>query len=159
MNNHVNPSGNQLPYNIAARYAWGDVCRKGKFAEIRFAKSKVDGTLVEVKIVPRINLKKFDEDSLKREYKLTNLLRDSKAVVEVYEFFQDAQFYYIVLQHCKGGDLFDRIVRKTCYTEAEARSVMRLLVHTIHLMHSRNIVHRFFFEFLLIAIILIILLI
>ena len=41
-----------------------------------------------------------------------------------------------------GGELFDRIVAKTCYSEKDARDLMYTLLKTIDYCHDRNIVHR-----------------
>jgi len=49
---------------------------------------------------------------------------------------------YLVLELMNGGDLFDRIVSKTRYTEIESRRVMRRLLASVHYLHERNIVHR-----------------
>ena len=50
---------------------------------------------------------------------------------------------YLVMELLNGGDLFDRIVEKTMYTEVESRRVMRRLLNAIHYLHEDcNIVHR-----------------
>jgi serine/threonine protein kinase len=41
-----------------------------------------------------------------------------------------------------GGELFDRIVAKTQYTEKEARDLVRTLLETMAYMHDVGIVHR-----------------
>lgn len=42
----------------------------------------------------------------------------------------------------EGGELFDRIVSKTFYTEKEARDLVRTLVGTVKHLHDQNIIHR-----------------
>jgi len=42
----------------------------------------------------------------------------------------------------EGGELFDRIVSKTHYTEKEARDLVKLFLVTMNYMHKNGIVHR-----------------
>lgn len=44
--------------------------------------------------------------------------------------------------HVEGGELFDKIVSKTFYSELEARDVVFTLLSAIDYCHSRDIVHR-----------------
>ena len=41
-----------------------------------------------------------------------------------------------------GGDLFDRIVERTRYSEASAKGVMRKILGAVVYLHDKNIVHR-----------------
>lgn len=50
--------------------------------------------------------------------------------------------YFSVLHVIEGGELFDRIVSKTFYSELEARDVVFTLLSAIDYCHSRDIVHR-----------------
>ena len=47
-----------------------------------------------------------------------------------------------MLELCTGGELFDRIVEKTVYTEVDARDLVKLLTSTIKYLHEHHIVHR-----------------
>ena len=42
----------------------------------------------------------------------------------------------------RGGELFDRIVEKKCYTEAMASEVIENVLLALKYLHSMNIVHR-----------------
>jgi serine/threonine protein kinase len=41
-----------------------------------------------------------------------------------------------------GGELFDRIVAKTHYTEKEARDLVKMFLETMAYMHGNGVVHR-----------------
>lgn len=41
-----------------------------------------------------------------------------------------------------GGELFDRIVSKTHYTEKEARDLVKIFIETVAFIHESGIVHR-----------------
>jgi serine/threonine protein kinase len=42
----------------------------------------------------------------------------------------------------QGGELFERILQKKTFTEAEARDVARGLLSALSYMHAQNIAHR-----------------
>lgn len=42
----------------------------------------------------------------------------------------------------KGGELLDRIRKKTNFTEPEAGRIMRMLVEAVDFMHQQGVVHR-----------------
>ena len=60
-------------------------------------------------------------------------------LIDVYE--EEAEFY-IVTELVEGGELFDRIVSKSHYSEKEARDLVRIFLETMAYMHGANIVHR-----------------
>jgi len=59
-----------------------------------------------------------------------------------YDFFEEQGAFYVVLEFIEGGELFDRIVKKTCYNEKEARDTVYTILRAIKYCHDRNVVHR-----------------
>jgi len=49
---------------------------------------------------------------------------------------------YIVLELMNGGELFDRILEKECYSEKEAAETIRPIVDAIRYCHEKEIIHR-----------------
>jgi serine/threonine protein kinase len=58
------------------------------------------------------------------------------------DFFNEAEYFYIVLELVTGGELFDRICQKSHYSEREARAVFKQMVSAIATAHQRHICHR-----------------
>ena len=56
--------------------------------------------------------------------------------------FEEGSKLHIVTELVTGGELFDRIVKKTNYTEAEARDLMKVLLETLAYMVEKGVVHR-----------------
>ena len=48
----------------------------------------------------------------------------------------------MVMEIMTGGELFDRIVQKSKYSEAEAATVVRKVASALAYCHARGIVHR-----------------
>lgn len=59
-----------------------------------------------------------------------------------YETYDEGQEFFIVTELVAGGELFDRIVAKTHYTEKEARDLVRTFLETMAYMHESGVVHR-----------------
>eukprot|EP00928_Gymnodinium_smaydae_P100458 TRINITY_DN9860_c0_g1_i2.p1 TRINITY_DN9860_c0_g1~~TRINITY_DN9860_c0_g1_i2.p1 ORF type:complete len:599 (-),score=111.32 TRINITY_DN9860_c0_g1_i2:66-1862(-) len=68
-------------------------------------------------------------------------------IVELYEVFDELKQVTLVLEYCRGGDLFDAITRKKKsdgrpLTEKQAAVVTQHLLHALEYLHARQIVHR-----------------
>ncbi|GLE11708.1 hypothetical protein PINS_up024295 [Pythium insidiosum] len=63
-------------------------------------------------------------------------------IMALREYFVDAEHYYLVTEFVSGGELFDRIVEKTFYSEKEARDLVHILLDTIKYCHDKGVVHR-----------------
>lgn len=85
--------------------------------------------------------RKKDLDSFINEVRLLQSL-DHPNIVKLFEVFNDSSQLYIVTELCQGGELFDEIVKRKCFTEEDARVVMRQFLLAIAHCHSMNIVHR-----------------
>lgn len=58
---------------------------------------------------------------------------------------------FIVMELLHGGDLFDRIVEKGRYSEASARLVLKNILSAVAYLHSKDIIHRYIFDHLMIS--------
>lgn len=114
----------------------------GAFSVVKLGTHKLNGQQVAVKVVTKKNLSREDFDGLESE---TSLLRDvdHPHIIKCYETFDEGMTFYIVTELVAGGDLFDRIISKTQYTEKEARDLVKMLLETMaYLHHGKGIVHR-----------------
>jgi len=48
---------------------------------------------------------------------------DHPNIIKLYEAFEDSRNVYLVMEVCEGGELFDRIIDKGCFSEQEARTI------------------------------------
>ena len=75
-------------------------------------------------------------------------------IVKIESAYEDANDLHIVMELCRGGELFDEIVRRArsskkagtaapaCFDEATAVSIIRSLLEAVAYLHERDIVHR-----------------
>jgi calcium-dependent protein kinase len=46
------------------------------------------------------------------------------------------------MEHCSGGELFDRIIQVGHYTERKAAELMKMILLAVNFLHRNNIAHR-----------------
>ena len=61
---------------------------------------------------------------------------------QLFEIFDEPKKMMLVMELVTGGELFDRIVSKGSYTEADAAGVLLQLCDALNYMHAKKIVHR-----------------
>jgi serine/threonine protein kinase len=85
-----------------------------------------------VKIIQRNP--KTDEAVL-HEVMIMNHL-DHPNLVKAVDFFEEEEYFYIVMEFMAGGDVFDRIIETNNYTEKDARDLAKTLLEAVDYMHK-----------------------
>merc|ERR1712216_212144 len=67
---------------------------------------------------------------------------DHPSVVKLLELFDDGNNLYLIMEYMDGGELFDRIVSKEHYGEAEAMRTILPIVDAVRYCHENDIIHR-----------------
>ncbi|KAJ8609033.1 hypothetical protein CTAYLR_008699 [Chrysophaeum taylorii] len=125
-------------------YVLGRVLGQGSFAVVKRAVCKKDNTQWAVKIIKKSALQSEDKDSLDKEVKIMERLAALKHenIVLLREVFDAPDHFYMVMELCLGGEVFDRVVEKEKYTEQEARVAVKQVAEALRVCHSMGIVHR-----------------
>jgi len=125
-------------------YKLGPVMVNGAFSTVReglYKPSKSRSATYAVKIVTRTKLTKDDLVALYDEVYILKSLKHPN-IVKLYDFFEDPQLFYLVMEKMTGGELFDRIVSRSYYSEKDARDLCKVLLEAMVHIHKRNIAHR-----------------
>ena len=111
----------------------------GHFAKVKLATRQSDGKKVAIKII-----KKPSGSKVKLLQTEVDILKKVKhpSCVECYDVFDSDDKLYLVMELCEGGELFDRIVDKGHFTEADAQRTCVKLFDAINYLHSIGIAHR-----------------
>ena len=82
-------------------------------------------------------------DRMKQEIKILGQL-DHPNICKYYETYESPKHFYLVMEYCGGGDLFDRITEKRdeAFTEQKCAQIMKKVFLAINHCHSLKIVHR-----------------
>jgi calcium-dependent protein kinase len=96
--------------------------------------------------IKTLSKKKLSEQAIadiKEEIQILQTL-DHPNIIKYFETFENEKFMYLVMEHCEGGELFDRLTDEEAgqFTEQEAAQIMKKLFHAISHCHSHGITHR-----------------
>jgi calcium/calmodulin-dependent protein kinase I len=116
--------------------------RKGKYASVWECVHKPSGTVHAVKIIQRAGLEPKDDEAILNEVAVMQSLSGNKYVVQLLDFYEEESCFYLVMEYCAGGDVFDRVVHFKRYTENDARSLALILLKAIRSIHKAGIAHR-----------------
>eukprot|EP00923_Selenidium_pygospionis_P059868 GHVN01105398.1.p1 GENE.GHVN01105398.1~~GHVN01105398.1.p1 ORF type:complete len:497 (-),score=59.65 GHVN01105398.1:729-2219(-) len=67
---------------------------------------------------------------------------DHPNIIKLFETFEDHKNIYLILELCRGGELFDRIIDEGFFSEQFAACLMRQILAAIYYIHQNKIVHR-----------------
>ncbi|CAD8108273.1 unnamed protein product [Paramecium primaurelia] len=128
--------------NIRTFYRFGAVIGKGTFGTVKVGyKDGPDGeqmyaikTINKVRVVDKTQM-------IQEEFEILRKM-DHPNIVRFYEMYEDDMFIYFVMEHCKGGNLLERVLSKGSFDEDKASIVMRKLFSAIAYLHSQGVMHR-----------------
>lgn len=83
-----------------------------------------------------------DDEAVLNEVAVMQSLSGDKYVVQVLDFYEEEDYFYIVMEYYAGGDVFDRIVELVHYTEYDARSLAIVLLKAVRSIHKAGLAHR-----------------
>jgi len=67
---------------------------------------------------------------------------DHQNIVKLYEVYEDEEFFYLIMDLLKGGELFDEIVKRQKFSENDAADIMLQVFSAINYIHKKGFVHR-----------------
>ncbi|KAL3932626.1 MAG: hypothetical protein SGBAC_010757, partial [Bacillariaceae sp.] len=123
-------------------YEVGISLRSGSFGKVFTTRHKITNEEYAVKIIDRTKLKPKDDQNTLREIDIMKDLLDVPNIVKLVDIYIDPKTYFIVQVFAEGGDVFDRIAKRTAYTERDARELSMTLLQTLDAMHKLKICHR-----------------
>lgn len=63
-------------------------------------------------------------------------------MIKLEEVFRGVSKLFIVMEMASGGEMYERIVSKGCFSEHEARQALRMLLSGLSYLHDLNVTHR-----------------
>ena len=113
----------------------------GHFGTVRTATLKSDPQVTyAIKSILRENIAK-DIKLLEEELAILRTV-DHPNIVKFDQCYIDHRYVHIVMEHCQGGELFDRIVAAQRFSERQAADIMSQMLSSIKHLHAHGIVHR-----------------
>ena len=82
-----------------------------------------------------------NKTQFKTEIKILQTL-DHPNVIKLFEYFEDDEKIYLIMEKCTGGELFDRILEKEFFSEKEAARIFKQILMAINYCHNSGVCHR-----------------
>ena len=114
---------------------------EGNFGKVKLGISKITGEKYAVKIINKNQIKIKMKNKIFRENEVITRFNHIN-VIFVFEIIEDPENYYIIMEYCKKGELFDYIVEKERLSEDEASIFFYQLINGVEYIHSMGIAHR-----------------
>ncbi|KAL6609791.1 hypothetical protein ACP70R_039760 [Stipagrostis hirtigluma subsp. patula] len=126
---------------LMERYEIGRQLGQGTFARVYYARNLTTGQSVAIKMINKDKILRLGlMDQIKREITVMRLVRHPN-VVQLFEVMATKNKIYFVLEHAKGGELFNKIAKAKLSEEA-ARKYFHQLISAVEYCHSRGVYHR-----------------
>jgi calcium/calmodulin-dependent protein kinase I len=126
--------------SIKEFYEFGRELGRGGFSIVIKAKHKTTGKSVAIKIIDKKAVGS-EWEMLKREIGIMRRLKHPN-IIELYDVFDEDNHIYMVLELVTGGMLFDQIVSRGSYSEADAANIVKQILEAVAYMHANGIAHR-----------------
>jgi calcium-dependent protein kinase len=96
---------------------------QGAFGEVRKCINRKSKLIRAVKLIKKDTMTPEEEKAFQEEIAILSKL-DHPNILKLYEIFEDDKRYYLVTELCKGGELFDEIIKVGRFTEKEAANMI-----------------------------------
>ncbi|KHN78142.1 Maternal embryonic leucine zipper kinase [Toxocara canis] len=135
-NDNLNP--NYLV--LEGLYALHDELGSGGFGKVKLATHLLSSQKVAIKIID----KKAIGDDLPRVKTELEALKtlSHQNICRLYQSIETEEKFFIIMEYCSGGEMFDYIVKKERLEESEARHFFRQLVQAVAYVHDMGFAHR-----------------
>jgi serine/threonine protein kinase len=105
--------------------------------------SEQPSTPVAVKSISKAKLVcAEDVRDVRTEVEVMSIVGDHRNVVGLRSTHEDPSAVHLVMDLCRGGELFDAIVQAGSFSERKAAAVFRVMVETLHHCHELGVMHR-----------------
>ncbi|XP_032453248.1 calcium/calmodulin-dependent protein kinase type II alpha chain isoform X16 [Nasonia vitripennis] len=114
---------------------------KGAFSVVRRCVQKSTNLEFAAKIINTKKLSSRDFQKLEREARICRKLQHPN-IVRLHDSIQEENFHYLVFDLVTGGELFEDIVAREFYSEADASHCIQQILESVHHCHHNGVVHR-----------------
>uniref|UniRef100_A0A673XP17 calcium/calmodulin-dependent protein kinase n=1 Tax=Salmo trutta TaxID=8032 RepID=A0A673XP17_SALTR len=114
---------------------------KGAFSVVRRCVKLCTGQEYAAKIINTKKLSARDHQKLEREARICRLLKHSN-IVRLHDSISEEGFHYLLFDLVTGGELFEDIVAREYYSEADASHCIQQILEAVLHCHQSGVVHR-----------------
>ena len=138
----LNETSNPIQ-NMHAKYKvnWREPIGEGAFGAVYMATNRKTGDKVALKKMPK---QITDSASFQNEVSALVRVRTNGGhpyICSLRENFEDGKYYYMVLDHVSGGEMFEHLIKLGAYSEADASRMVKEVADALAFLHGIGITH------------------
>lgn len=128
--------------DLPSNYKLLSVLGEGAFSTVYKAWDSNSNLTVAVKIIDKATLTSKQVANIINEVKIMEKLPKHRNILNLLHHYNTPNHSFLVLEYCDGGEIFNKIIEYTYFSEILARHVFIQLLDSIQHLHDNNIVHR-----------------
>lgn len=119
----------------------GEVLGEGSYGRVETCINRITNAEYAVKIISKHSWH-FSRPKILQEIELYHMCQGQREIIQMIEYFEENDDFYLVFEKAKGGPLLNQIQRRGHFTEKDAASVIRDLASALAFLHGKGIAHR-----------------
>ena len=114
----------------------------GSFAVVKLVLDTITNQIFAAKVIPRTKMNVGNTaQRFEHEIRIIQQLIHP-GIVQLYDLLKDDNNYYIIMELCTNGELFQQIIENGRLSELEAKYYMRQILEALSYLHGLGICHR-----------------
>lgn len=134
---------NRIKGNISTKYDPVKELGHGSYGKVYKVKNKLTGEFRACKQLSKSKIDNIPKFNLEIDILCKT---DHPNIIRLYEIYEDSCFFYLIMEECVGGELFERIIKRInaqqMFSEKQAAVIFTELMSAICYCHSQHIIHR-----------------
>ena len=128
--------------NLTDLYEIKEQVGNGKFGLIKIGINKKTRKQVAIKIMSKKDMTNQDLELVRTEIEILKICQHPN-IIQLYDVFENLDYFYIIMEYCSGGDLFSYLEQRNFHLpEQLACKFMHKMCAAIYYIHSYGIAHR-----------------
>jgi MAP kinase interacting serine/threonine kinase len=118
----------------------GEILGEGAYASVQTCINIYTDVECAVKIIDKIP--GHARARVFREVETFHHCQGHPNILQLIEFFEDKEKFYLVFEKIRGGPLLARIQENICFSEHDAAQIMKEIASGLNFLHKKGIAHR-----------------
>jgi len=118
----------------------GEVLGQGAYASVQTCVNIYSEVEYAVKIIDKVP--GHSRARVFKEIDLFHHCQGHKNIIQLIEYFEESDRFYLIFEKVSGGQLLDHIQKRKYFTENEAAYVIADVASALEFLHSKGIAHR-----------------
>merc|ERR1712013_953331 len=118
----------------------GEVLGQGAYASVQTCVNIYTEVEYAVKIIDKVP--GHSRARVFKEIDLFHHCQGHKNIIQLIEYFEESDRFYLIFEKVSGGQLLDHIQRRKFFTEQEAAYIITDVASALEFLHSKGIAHR-----------------